>query len=158
MSFVVETLIKKFLNLEKSFRIVIESVVAFEGTTAVAVLSNTTAAIRNNAGCADSNDNATDFTVATPAPRNSSTEINTCCLSVVQNEISGLNVYPNPVTNGILNITTDNNDAKPVILLEVLGKEVINITVTDQPINVASFNFIKITEAGKAATRKLVIK
>jgi hypothetical protein len=79
-----------------------------------------------------------------------------------QFEIAGLQVYPNPVTNGILNITTDNNDAKSVILFDVLGKQVINTTVTDQPINVASLNrgvyFVKITEAGKTATRKLVIK
>ena len=138
------------------------SSVGFEGTAAAAVLSNTTAAIRNNAGCNDSNDNAADFTVATPAPRNSSTALNTCSLSVSQNEIAGLQVYPNPVTNGILNITTDNNDAKSVILFDVLGKQVINTTVTDQPINVASLNrgvyFVKISEAGKTATRKLVIK
>jgi hypothetical protein len=83
-------------------------------------------------------------------------------LGVQENEIAGLQVYPNPVTNGILNITTDNNDTKSVILFDVLGKQVINTTVTDQPINVASLNrgvyFVKITEAGKTATRKLVIK
>jgi hypothetical protein len=47
-------------------------------------------------------------------------------------------------------------------LFDVLGKQVINTTVTDQPINVASLNrgvyFVRITEAGKTATRKLVIK
>ena len=83
-------------------------------------------------------------------------------LAVQENDIAGLQVYPNPVTNGILNITTDNNDAKSVILFDVLGKQVINTTVTDQPINVASLNrgvyFVRITEAGKTATRKLVIK
>lgn len=83
-------------------------------------------------------------------------------LGVQENDIAGLQVYPNPVTNGILNISTDNNDAKTVLLFDVLGKQVINTTVTDQPINVASLTrgvyFVRITEAGKTATRKLVIK
>jgi Secretion system C-terminal sorting domain len=83
-------------------------------------------------------------------------------LAVQENEIAGLQVYPNPVTNGILNISTDNNDAKTVILFDVLGKQVINTIVTDQPVNVASLNrgvyFVKVTEAGKTVTRKLVIK
>ena len=137
--------------------------VGFEGTGPTGTaLTNTTSAQRNNAGCVDTDNNPTDFTAELPIPRNSAAPVNICTLSVAQNEISGLNVYPNPVTNGILNITTDNNDAKSVILFDVLGKQVINTTVTDQPINVASLNrgvyFVKITEAGKTATRKLVIK
>lgn len=83
-------------------------------------------------------------------------------LAVQENEIAGLQVYPNPVTKGILNISTSSNDAKSVILFDVLGKQVISATVTDQPLNVASLNkgvyFLQITEAGKTATRKLVIK
>lgn len=43
----------------------------FEGTGPIATLSNTTAAIRNAAGCTDTNNNAGDFTVGTPNPRNS---------------------------------------------------------------------------------------
>jgi hypothetical protein len=54
---------------------------AFEGTAAVAVLSNSTAAIRLNAGCTDNNQNSTDFSTGTPTPRNSSTATNTCSTS-----------------------------------------------------------------------------
>jgi Secretion system C-terminal sorting domain len=83
-------------------------------------------------------------------------------LAVQENSISGLRVFPNPVTNGNLFITTDNNDTKSVIVYDVLGNQVVKTTVTDQPINVAALNsgvyFVKITEAGKTATRKLVIK
>src|SRR5882724_10225425 len=43
-----------------------------------AVLSNTTAAFRASAGCTDSNNNSTDFTVAAAAPRNSSSAANVC--------------------------------------------------------------------------------
>ena len=41
----------------------------FEGSGPTATLSNTTAAIRNAAGCTDTNNNANDFTVGTPTPR-----------------------------------------------------------------------------------------
>ncbi len=54
---------------------------AFEGTAAVAVLSNTTSAIRLNGGCTDNNQNSTDFSTGTPTPRNSSTATNTCSTS-----------------------------------------------------------------------------
>ena len=47
-------------------------------TAATPVLSNTTAALRNNNGCTDTNNNLADFTVGTPAPRNSASAIVTC--------------------------------------------------------------------------------
>jgi hypothetical protein len=76
--------------------------------------------------------------------------------------IAGLKVYPNPVTNGNLFITSDNNEVKQVVVFDVLGKQVLKATVTDQPLNVANLNsgvyMVKITEEGKTATRKLVIK
>jgi hypothetical protein len=54
---------------------------AYEGTAAVAVLTNSTAAIRLNGGCTDNNQNSTDFSTGTPTPRNSSTATNTCSTS-----------------------------------------------------------------------------
>jgi hypothetical protein len=50
----------------------------FEGTAAVATLSNITAAIRLNGGCTDTNNNSTDFSVGTPIARNSSTASYSC--------------------------------------------------------------------------------
>ena len=50
---------------------------ATEGTPAGA-LSATAAAIRNGAGCTDTNNNNADFTVGTPAPRSSSTAAAPC--------------------------------------------------------------------------------
>ncbi|WP_262383883.1 lamin tail domain-containing protein [Hymenobacter lutimineralis] len=50
-----------------------------EGTSTTANLSTTTAAIRGNGGCDDTDQNGTDFTVATPVtPRNSGTTANPC--------------------------------------------------------------------------------
>lgn len=135
----------------------------FEGTGPTGTaLTSSTSAQRNNAGCTDSDNNAADFTAATPAPRNSSSAINTCSLGVAQNAISGLKVFPNPVTKGILYITSNSNDSKQVAVYDVLGKQVVNTIVTDQPVNVAALNsgvyILKITEAGKTSTSKLVIK
>ena len=83
-------------------------------------------------------------------------------LSNKQNQISGLNVYPNPVTNGKLSITSDSNDIKEVLIYDILGKQVLSTVVTNQVVNVSDLSsgvyVIKITEDGKTATRKLVIR
>lgn len=50
----------------------------FEGTAAAGVLSATSAAIRGGNGCNDTNQNSADFTVAAPAPRNSTTPAAPC--------------------------------------------------------------------------------
>jgi hypothetical protein len=46
-----------------------------------AAISKSTAALRNDSGCTDTNNNASDFTVGTPAPRNASTTVHTCSCS-----------------------------------------------------------------------------
>lgn len=83
-------------------------------------------------------------------------------LGVKQNSISGLRVYPNPVVDGNLFITSDSNETKSVVVFDVLGKQVLKTVVTNQPINISGLNsgvyIVKITEDGKTATRKLVIR
>jgi hypothetical protein len=82
-------------------------------------------------------------------------------LSIQQNSISGLKVYPNPAKD-VLYITSDNNTTKQVEVYDVLGKVVLNTKATNTPINIASLNrgvyVVKVTEEGKTATRKLVIE
>ncbi|MFC6877199.1 lamin tail domain-containing protein [Flavobacterium myungsuense] len=130
----------------------------FEGSGPTGTaLSATTSAQRNNAGATDTDDNKNDFTAALPVPRNNSG------LNTKQNAISGLNVYPNPVANGNLFITSSNSSAtKSVAIFDVLGKQVIKTTVSNQVVNVSKLisgvYILKITEEGKTATRKLVIK
>jgi predicted extracellular nuclease len=46
--------------------------------TATGMLSNTTAAQRNNAGCTDSGNNSADFSLVAPAPRNSASTAAPC--------------------------------------------------------------------------------
>ncbi|RZJ68612.1 MAG: T9SS type A sorting domain-containing protein [Flavobacterium sp.] len=82
-------------------------------------------------------------------------------LGVADKNIAGLKLYPNPVTGGTLNVQTDLNDTKEVAIFDILGKQVVKAT-TESAVNVSSLKtgvyVVKITEAGKTATRKLVIK
>jgi hypothetical protein len=50
----------------------------FEGTGPTPAPSNTTAVLRANNGCTDTDNNSADFTAGTPAPRNSATAIYSC--------------------------------------------------------------------------------
>ena len=49
-----------------------------EGSAPTATLSATTAALRADGGCTDSNNNGADFTAGAPAPRNSASAPNVC--------------------------------------------------------------------------------
>jgi hypothetical protein len=50
----------------------------YEGSGPVTALTKTTAALRNDDGCAATHDNASDFSVGAPAPRNSATARVSC--------------------------------------------------------------------------------
>jgi hypothetical protein len=83
-------------------------------------------------------------------------------LAVNQNSISGLKVYPNPVSNGTLYIETAANAERTVTVFDVLGKQVLNTTTNNNAVSVNALRtgvyVVKITEEGKSVTRKLVIK
>jgi hypothetical protein len=83
-------------------------------------------------------------------------------LSIKQNAISGLSVYPNPVTDGNLYITSDSSEAKTVAVYDILGKQVLNAKTSNNAVNVSSLKggayIVKITEEGKTDTRKLIIE
>jgi Secretion system C-terminal sorting domain/Lamin Tail Domain len=77
-------------------------------TTAMVVLTNSTAAKRANNGCTDAGNNSTDFSAGTPTPRNLSTAANICTndpsISIV-NPANGSTVHPwvNTVTVSVSN-------------------------------------------------------
>jgi hypothetical protein len=83
-------------------------------------------------------------------------------LSVKQNEIAGLSIYPNPVTKGTLYITSNSNSEKSVTVFDVLGKQVLNSKTSNNAVNVANLKsgiyILKITEDEKIDTRKLIIE
>lgn len=72
---------------------------SFEGTP-TAILTNSTAALRNNAGCTDANNNSTDFTIGAPAPRNTATAIHLCSPSVTPSLTAGVFTNFGSVTVG----------------------------------------------------------
>jgi hypothetical protein len=55
-------------------------------TAAPASLGTATAAIRDDAGCEETNNNSTDFTLATPTPRNSASPIVACSCSANESD------------------------------------------------------------------------
>lgn len=79
-----------------------------------------------------------------------------------EGEIKDFKVYPNPVSNGIIHISTFNNKAKTVKIYDVLGKQVINRKTQTNHVSVASLKpgvyILKVIENSKTATRKLVVK
>lgn len=86
----------------------------------------------------------------------------TATLSVKQNTISGLSMYPNPVSNGNLYITSNSSQAKSVAIFDILGKQVVKTTTSNNAVNVANLKsgvyIVKISEEGKTDTRKLIIE
>lgn len=50
----------------------------YEGTAAAPVLTNTTAALRKESGCQDTDDNAADFITGAPTPRNTGSATHSC--------------------------------------------------------------------------------
>jgi hypothetical protein len=76
--------------------------------------------------------------------------------------IEGLNLYPNPVSNGKVYITSKNDDEKDIIIFDVLGKKVIQTTINSRELNISNLSsgvyIIKINEGDASATRKLIVK
>lgn len=83
-------------------------------------------------------------------------------LGVAKNEISGLKVYPNPVTNGKVFINSAKSGVITATVFDILGKQLIQDEVANGFLNVSSLSqgvyLIKISEGTATSTRKLVIK
>ena len=76
--------------------------------------------------------------------------------------IEGLNLYPNPVSNGKVYISTKNDFDKEIIIFDVLGKKVLQTQLSSRELNVSTLSsgiyIIKINEKEASATRKLIIR
>ena len=77
-------------------------------------------------------------------------------------EIRDFKIYPNPVVNGKVYIHTFNNADKKVQLFNILGKEILNVTLRGKELNIAKFDpgvyILKVNEKGNTSIRKLVVK
>ncbi|MBV1922722.1 MAG: T9SS type A sorting domain-containing protein [Flavobacteriaceae bacterium] len=75
---------------------------------------------------------------------------------------SKFSIYPNPATQGFVNITSQLNGDKEVAVYNVLGKQVINTTIANERLNIAGLSsgiyIVKVTQDNISATKKLVVK
>ncbi len=89
--------------------------------------------------------------------------VNAVSLSTISNSIENFRIYPNPVNNGELYISTLLNDNKSIQIFNVLGKEVYSKnSITNEKIEIGELTtgiyILKVVENDKVATTKLIIK
>ncbi len=76
--------------------------------------------------------------------------------------IEGLNIYPNPATSDRIYITSKSAQSKEVEVFDVLGKKILQATLTGKELNITSLTpgvyIIKVKEGDASATRKLIVK
>jgi|GEM_PF-1487317 len=81
---------------------------------------------------------------------------------ILSNPKFDINIFPNPVKNGVFYINTDANAERTVTVFDVLGKQVLNTTTSESAINVSNLTagvyMVQISEEGNTATKKLVIE
>jgi hypothetical protein len=79
-----------------------------------------------------------------------------------QPAVDGLSFYPNPVSTGKIFITSKSSMDKDVVIFDVLGKKVLQATISSKELNIAALSpgvyIIKIREGEATATRKLIVK
>lgn len=89
-------------------------------------------------------------------------EIKSSATTSQEPTIEGLSIYPNPVSNGKLYITSKLGLEKEIQIFDVLGKKMFDIKTSAKEINISTLNsgvyIIKIKEKEAVATRKLIIK
>jgi Secretion system C-terminal sorting domain len=83
--------------------------------------------------------------------------------SVAKNtDQSELGIYPNPATQGKIYITSKNSLSKEITIYDVVGKVVLQTTITNKELNISSIQqgmyLIQIKEGETVVTRKLIIK
>jgi len=102
----------------------------------------------------------TGWTCGTPTPGAINSGQST--LPVVKNQIENFAMYPNPVSNGMLYMSSSNNVNKQVAIYAINGQQVYSKNLQfEEKMNISTLNrgiyFVKIEEEGKIATRKLVV-
>ncbi|RLD29742.1 MAG: hypothetical protein DRI75_02395 [Bacteroidetes bacterium] len=85
----------------------------------------------------------------------------TFLLSTKENKIDGFSFSPNPTSLGYINISSRSQTALKVNVFDILGKQVINETVSNNRLNVSSLNrgvyIMRVSQDNAFVTKKLVI-
>ncbi|PVW14174.1 T9SS type A sorting domain-containing protein [Marixanthomonas spongiae] len=83
-------------------------------------------------------------------------------LNVNTNNDSQFSIYPNPASNGFVNIVSKTDGEKQVAVFDVLGKQVINTTLNGERLNIANLTsgvyIMKISQGDASVAKKLVVK
>ncbi|WP_299398586.1 T9SS type A sorting domain-containing protein [uncultured Gelidibacter sp.] len=78
------------------------------------------------------------------------------------NDIVDLAIYPNPVSNGKITITSNKNQTKQVEIYDVLGKKILSNYLFGKELNISKLTpgiyILRIKEGNNTATRKLVVR
>ena len=82
--------------------------------------------------------------------------------TAITQSIDGLTIYPNPVNNGKVFISTTLNLTKEINIYDVLGKNIISQTLFGEELNISNLSpgvyILRIKEHEFSATRKLVVR
>jgi len=75
---------------------------------------------------------------------------------------SSFKLYPNPVIDDVVYITTVRNRVKDIVIYDVFGEIVLTDRISSKSLNisrlVAGVYVLQVTEANETMTRKLVVK
>lgn len=83
-------------------------------------------------------------------------------LGVDENFTDQVQLYPNPLSNGVLTINTSVPGKKQVVVFDVLGKQLINTEISSNRIDLATLQagvyLLRITQNDLTATKKVIIQ
>ena len=115
-----------------------------------------------------SNDNGSNWCTSTmiygDGDSGSPGNLNEYCpkLGVNDGQVASLDIYPNPNYTGYVHIKTPLNSATTIVVFDVLGKEMLNLKLNDQRIDVSSLKtgiyVIRIWQNSNMVTKKLIIQ
>jgi len=95
-------------------------------------------------------------------PNVTSRSLSELTLSTKNNQIQGFNMYPNPTSLGYVTIASKNNAKMSIAVFDILGKQVLNKTVSNNTLNVSSLKsgvyIMKVSQDNASVTKKLVIQ
>lgn len=82
-------------------------------------------------------------------------------LSVNENGLTDLSIFPNPA-NGVVSIQTQMPGIKKIAVFDVLGKQVMNTSLSGDELNISSLKsgvyFVQVSQNNNTATKKLIIR
>jgi hypothetical protein len=82
--------------------------------------------------------------------------------TTTKGDIDGFKLYPNPVTNGKVYISTSKNSPKKILIFDVLGTQVLETKIIGKELNLSTLDagvyVLRVYENNKVATRKLIVK